>query len=253
MEHQEDFMIQKRLSDLSRTANRRGIVTFSNFLNLNEQNLFHQITADIETSYQFFGGYEFAERQMIAFIPDALSYAESIEFPIICLHFYPSHLKFADRLTHRDILGALMNLGIERSRIGDIRLKEKDYYIFCEESISDYLLENLYQIRHTMVEGERTNPDIEQLKQQFEILEGIVASNRIDNIVAFAVKKSRSQSVPLIRSQKVFVNDCVIQSNSYSCKAGDVISVRGYGKFIYVGDNGETKKGRMKVQLKKYK
>ena len=76
MEHQEDFMIQKRLSDLSRTANRRGIVTFSNFLNLNEQNLFHQITADIETSYQFFGGYEFAERQMIAFIPDALCYTE---------------------------------------------------------------------------------------------------------------------------------------------------------------------------------
>ena len=253
MEQKEELLIQKRFIDLSRLADRKNRITYSNFLNLNELNLFYQSKADIPTVYQLSGGYEFAERQMIAFIPDALSYADSIEFPIICLHFYPSHLKFADKLTHRDILGALINLGIERSRIGDIRLKEKDYYIFCEESISDYLLENLCQIRHTMVEGERTNPDIEQLKQQFEILEGIVASKRIDNIVAFAVRKSRSQSVPLIRSQKVFVNDCVIQSNSYLCKAGDVISVRGYGKFIYVGDNGETKKGRMKVQLKKYK
>ena len=253
MEHQEDYILQKRLIDLSRMANRKGIVTFSNFLNLNEQNLFHQVKADLETSYQLSGGYEFAERQMIAFIPDALSYADSIDFPISCLHIYPSHFKFAEELTHRDILGALMNLGLERSRIGDIRLNGKDYFIFCEAGIADYLLQNLSQIRHTMVKGECTEPDIEQLQQQFEELEGIIASNRIDNIVAFAVRKSRSQSVPLIRSQKVFVNECVIQSNSYLCKAGDVISIRGFGKYIYAGDNGETKKGRMKINLKKYK
>ena len=72
MDRQEELLIKKRFVDLSRLANRKGSVTFSNFLNLNELNLFHQSLSDIETSYQLFGGYKFAERQMIAFIPDAL-------------------------------------------------------------------------------------------------------------------------------------------------------------------------------------
>lgn len=254
MEHQEDFMIQKRLSDLSRTANRRGIVTFSNFLNLNEQNLFHQITADIETSYQFFGGYEFAERQMIAFIPDALCYTgaeDEWHYPIVCLRFHPKNLKFAEELSHRDILGALMHLGVERSRIGDIKLNESDYYIFCEEGIADYLLQFLDKIRHTSVKGEFAEPSV-FIEQKFEYLEGIVSSNRLDSIVSFLTKKSRNQSVSHIQSQKVFVNACIITSNSYECKEGDIISIRGFGKYIYNGSSGQTRKGRMKVTLQKY-
>lgn len=56
----------------------------------------------------------------------------------------------------------------------------------------------------------------------------------------------------MIQSQKVFVKSCVMLSNAYACKEGDVISIRGFGKFIYLGETGETKKGRIKIQLKKY-
>lgn len=254
MEHQEDLITQKRLMDLSRTANRKGIVTFSNFLNLNEQNLFHQMTADIETSYQQSGGYEFAERQMIAFIPDALSYDLSYEdwhFPIVCLRFYPKNLKFAEELSHRDILGALMHLGVDRSRIGDIRLNGSDSYIFCEEGIADYLLQFLDKIRHTSVRGESAEPSA-LTEPAFIKSEGTVASNRLDSIVSFLTKKSRNQSVSYIQAQKVFVNACIITSNSYECKEGDVISIRGFGKYIYNGTSGQTRKGRMKITIKKY-
>ena len=92
MEQQEQILTKKRLIDLSRIADRKGAVTFSNFLNINEIDLFHQVLADIETGYRLSGGYEFAERQMIAFIPDALCYNEDAaeqEFPIVCLRFYP--------------------------------------------------------------------------------------------------------------------------------------------------------------------
>lgn len=250
MERQEELLIKKRFIDLSRLANRRDIVTFSNFLNLNELNLFHRIMADIETSYQLSGGYEFAERQMVAFIPDALYYEWN--FPIVCLHFEPVYPKFAEELTHRDVLGALMNLGVERSRIGDIKLDGQNYYIFCEEGISDYLLQSLAQIRHTMVTGKVIEAASHPIEQKFEILEGIVASNRLDNIVSLLTKKSRSQSVLLIQAQKVFVNERIISSNAYDCKAGDVISIRGAGKFIYEGSSGETRKGRIKITIKKY-
>lgn len=250
MEHQEELLLRKRFIDLSRMANRRDIVTFSNFLNLNELNIFHQMKADIESAYQLFGGYEFAERQMIAFIPDALYY--EWEFPISCLCFVPAYPKFAEELSHRDILGALMNLGIERSRIGDIRLDGQKYYIFCEESLTEYLLSSLGQVKHTIVTGEQVEAGLHQIEQKFELLSGIVSSNRLDNIVSFATGKSRSQSVILIQSQKVFVNERIISSNAYDCKKGDIISIRGFGKFIYDGSTGETRKGRTKINIRKY-
>ena len=250
MEQSEELLIQKRFIDLSRLASRRDIVTFSIFLNLNELNLFYQIVPELETTYQLSGGYEFAERQMIAFIPDALSY--EFVFPIVCLHFYPVHLKFAEELSHRDILGALMNLGIERSRVGDIKLDGQDYYIFCEEGISDYIQQSLAQIRHTAVIGEIADASSCHFEQKFERLEGIIASVRLDNIIAFLLKLSRDKSAALIRSQKVYINERTAASNACQCKAGDVISIRGYGKYIYEGSSGETRKGRMKVSLKKY-
>ena len=154
MEQQEQILTKKRLIDLSRIADRKGAITFSNYLNINEIDLFHQVLADIETGYRLSGGYEFAERQMIAFIPDALCYNEDAaeqEFPIVCLRFYPAHLKFADSsISHRDVLGALMHLGVERSRIGDIRIKDCNYYIYCEEGISEYLLASLDKVKHTL-------------------------------------------------------------------------------------------------------
>lgn len=260
MEQQEELLTQKRLMDLSRLADRKGTVIFSNFLNLNEINLFHQIKSDIVTSYRLFGGYDYAERQMIAFIPDALSYTSAQaawdtgawEFPISCLHVTPTHKKFAEQLTHRDVLGALMSLGIDRSRIGDIKIDGYDYYMFCDDGIADYLLGSLHQIRHTMVAGEKCAPASLSVVQKFEQMTGVVASERLDNVVSFAVKKPRSQSVSLIQAQKVFVNARSVISNAYVCKEGDVISIRGFGKFLFEKCGGETRKGRTKIILKKY-
>jgi len=251
MERQEEeLLLKKRFMDLSHMADQKNIVVFSNFLNLNEINLFYQVVPELKTGYRLFGGTEFAERQMIAFIPDALYY--EWEYPISCLKFTPSHPKFAEELTHRDILGALMSLGIERSRLGDIKLSDKEYYIFCEEELSDYLLTSLTSIRHTKVQGERVEAGDFHIEQKFQDITGIIASPRLDNIVAFVTKISRNKSVSLIQSQKVFVNQKLILSNAYECKENDVISIRGHGKYIYYGHSGETRKGRIKVTLKKY-
>lgn len=248
MDYEDELLIKKRLIDLSRLASRKYAVTFSNFLNLYELDLFGQVKEELETDYRLFGGYEFAERQMIAFIPDALSYT----FPIICLRIYPSHPKFAEELTHRDVLGALMSLGIDRGRIGDIRQNGSDVFIFCEEGIADYLLQSLDRIRHTSVKGEITNPGSFQFKQEFAPVCGIVSSARLDAVVSLAAKTSRSKGAQMIQAQKVFVNERTATSGSYACREGDVISIRGLGKYLYEGGSGETRKGRIKVSLKKY-
>lgn len=242
--------IEKRLQDLSFLADRKGIVTFSNFLNIDERNTYHQMKNQLITESRTSGGYAYAERQMIAFIPDALYY--DWQFPICCLLFEPLHPKYAEELTHRDVLGALMNLGIDRSRIGDIRLDGQNYYIFCEETIAPYLLESLTQIRHTMVHGRQTDIDGLHLEQKYEVLDGTVASVRLDNLISFVTRKSRSQSVLLIQAQKVFVNERMTTSNACECKPGDILSVRGYGKYLFDKSTGETKKGRVRITMKKY-
>lgn len=143
----EQELCKKRLIDLSKQADRKGIVTFSTFLNLNEQNIYHTIQKELYTQVKLSGGYDGAERQMIAFIPDALCY--EWEFPIICIEARPQYPKFAEKLTHRDVLGALMHLGIDRGKIGDIICQSDVYYIFCDEMIHSFIMENLRQIRHT--------------------------------------------------------------------------------------------------------
>ena len=132
--NKEESMLQKRLVELSRLAYNRRIVIFSDFLNLNELNILHTTPKDMFLSqYKTYGGYDLSERQMAVFLPDALYY--DYEYPIQIIEVTPSSKRFAENLTHRDYLGALMNLGIERSKVGDIIVYVKG--LFDSNQISD--------------------------------------------------------------------------------------------------------------------
>ena len=125
----EEMMLQKRLVELSRIAYQRGIVTFSDFLNLNELNILHTTPKDqFLCRYETFGGYNLAERQIAAFLPDALYY--EYEYPVQQIEITPMNRKFAEELTHRDYLGAIMNLGIERCKLGDILTTKERAILF---------------------------------------------------------------------------------------------------------------------------
>lgn len=132
----EEKLLEKRLLELSRLAYNRDIITFSDFLNLNELNILHSLPKDsLYAGYVTFGGYELAERQMAAFLPDALSLRGEKDIgrfftnEIAVLSIEPLHHKYAENLTHRDYLGAILNLGIERSKIGDILIDQKEAFL----------------------------------------------------------------------------------------------------------------------------
>lgn len=247
----EQELCKKRLIDLSKQANRKGIVLFSDFLNLNEMNIYHQSEKLFETKTESFGGVPYAERQMIAFIPDALYY--EWEYPIAALRITPSYPKFAEKLGHRDILGAIMKLGVDRGKIGDIIVGEEEAYLLCEEGMAGYFMENLDRIRHTVVRLTECSPGELEIRQELEDREGIITSNRLDSVIACIHKLSRSQASELIRQEKVFVNGKLTQNVTYACHEKDIVSVRGYGRFIYVAEYGETNKGRLKIKYQLYK
>ena len=246
----EQELCKKRLIDISKQANRKGIVLFSDFLNLNELNIYHQSEKFFETKTESSGGVPYAERQMIAFIPDALCY--EWDYPITALRITPLYPKFAEKLGHRDILGAIMTLGVDRSKIGDIIIEDGVYYILCEETIADYFKENLEKIRHTVVKLEECSPDNLTIQQKLEEKNGIITSNRLDSVIACVHKLSRSQALELFRQEKVYVNGRLIENVTYTCHTGDIVSVRGYGRFIYLNEDGETNKGRIKFKYSLY-
>lgn len=245
--------LKKRMLELAERSYSHGIYTFTPFLGLSEQQAFYEIQRDVAyAGYDMEGGNPLCERKIIRFgSPELLSYEEA--YPIQCIKVEPLILKFAEPLTHRDFLGAIMNLGIERSTVGDIFVQEKEAIVFCLENISSYLLENLTQVRHTQMKS--------VLIEAAEYLRGpvteeqafSVSSARIDTVISRVYNIARGRSLELFRSGRVYVNGRLEENNSYTLKNGDVVTARGFGRFTYTGEQGETRKGKIRVGVEMYR
>ncbi|WP_448783481.1 YlmH family RNA-binding protein [Blautia sp.] len=245
-----DFFL-KRIRELANLSYQRDIVTFSDFLNLNEQNMVSSLKQQFpQVVMETFGGYDNAERQMVAFHPDALAF--TWEYPIDCLKIEPKAIKFSENLSHRDYMGALLNLGVDRSVIGDIIVQEKAAWFFCQSKMTEFFLENLCRVRHTNILITKVNDPEEFPHPNLESINGTCASVRLDSLIALAFKASRSSMVSYIESGQVFVNGKLITSNGYEPKEGDIVSVRGKGRFIFDGVSHQTKKGRCGVRILLY-
>ena len=249
--NKEESMLQKRLIELSRMAYNRVMVAFSDFLNLNELNILHTTPKNMFLSqYKTYGGYDLSERQMAAFLPDALYY--DYEYPVRIIEIRPLNKRFAEELTHRDYLGAVMNLGIERCKLGDIIVEEGRALLFVKEEMAEYIAEHLTQIRHTSVATTFTAEFNSDYEPDYEELKGTVPSIRLDTVLSIAYPLSRSKLTALIEGARVFVNGKLVTSNGYRLKENDMISVRKMGRIAYMGILSETKKGRYMISVRKY-
>ncbi len=251
----DEQQLKNRIKDLADKAFRQNTYAFTGFLGLSEQDVFWRAETAGELShvgYELWGGYEGAERKVVRFgSVEDLGYEET--YPIVCLHVRPLLAKFADKLSHRDFLGALMNLGIERSTIGDIRVGDKEAYLFCLESIAEYICTTLDKVKHTNVKCEPVIETKDIPVEEPESREVLLPSLRLDACLAKVYNESRGDILDMFRAGKVYVNGRLCENNSKTLKEGDVVNLRGYGKFIYVGEKHETKKGKLCVEIRLYK
>ena len=141
---------------------------------------------------------------------------------------------------------------MDRSVVGDILTEEKEAYLFCLSKMTDFFLENLFRIRHTEVMIEKIENLADLPKPKMESISGTCASVRLDSLISLAFQSSRSSMVAFIEGGLVFVNGRLITSNGYEPKEGDIISVRGKGRFLYDGITRQTKKGRYSVRILRY-
>lgn len=245
--------MKNRFYDLAERAFRQGIYTFTCFLGLSDQDLFWQEETGLRyAGYRLCGGYEGAERAVIRFgNPGELGY--EMEFPIACIRIQPLARKFADALTHRDFLGALMNLGIERDTVGDIKIVDSEAYLFCLDSVAEFICGNLGQVRHTSVRCGRAEGTFSFPKEEPALVTLHVPSLRADAVLARVCDLSREQSLELFRAGKVYIDGRRCENNSRQLKCGETVNARGYGKFRLAGEPRETRKGRLSASAEVFR
>ena len=243
--------MNRHLLDLCRKSDRTGAWMYSGFLSPAEQEDFIRCPDAARFDWRFDGGYETAERKILAAGNEDAPGCPP-DPPIRVISVRPASRKFAENLTHRDYLGAVLNLGIDRSLTGDILIREKEAWIFCVDSAADFLTSSLTRIRNTTVSASLSSAEAPELQPRFEPLRLNVASERLDAVLAAFTGLSRAGTAPLFSSGKVFVNSRTVTDKSARLRDGDILSVRGFGKAVYDGIEYETRKSRLWVSLRKY-
>lgn len=246
----DDRLICNRIMEAADNCYNRDIPVETDFLDLYKQTLFCSIIKDLPpVSYKVMGGYDLAERKVIQFLP----YEEyPADLPYTVLKIVPVQAKFSEKLTHRDYLGAILNLGIVREKIGDIVINDDSVLLFCTNKIADFLVQNIVKVRNTYVRTEIIDAEDFEYVPSYEEIRRTVASVRLDSVIALGFNSSRNHIISYIEEGKVAVNGRIITSNAYSIKDNDIISVRGLGKIRYVNTLSETRKGRILILIHKF-
>lgn len=236
-----ELFISKMQDSIDEAAKRNRIFVTS-FLSLSEQSILASMTpASIDLSLE--GGYKNAERKRAV-----LSLYETKEAVVSCLES-KIDVRFRS-LSHRDILGALMNLGIERETIGDILFLEDRVVLFCLPSLVEYIQTNCLRAGKTNLDWEEIAFD-QDFKLPREEIKINSASCRLDSIVSSLAHVSRAKAKAMIHQGLIKVNDLVLDENVVLCD-NDFVSIRKIGRFQFKGIETTTKKERLILRFEKY-
>lgn len=262
------LLLQRRILELAYQAEKRGQKTHTGFLGEDEREsalrslllagrLSEKEHCVGETPYFAFGGPVHSERQCLIFIPSYLSYEEEIQKEesgenVVCLHIEGKRAAFAEELSHRDYLGALMSLGYEREEFGDIYVEGKEAYVFLFSSIVEEVRKNLLSVRHTYVKTSLLPPKDCPFAPKLVSERINVASPRLDCVLAEVFSLSRENAQSLIAAGAVIIAGETAKNNDRFLLAGERISVKGFGKFLYEGGASLTRKGRLFVNVDLY-
>lgn len=240
-----DDIFLNKMRDVSRLCDKYRTAKFSRFLDGREQ----ELVRNNGISGTLFGGYEGAERRILGVFPE-WEETDFKKYPINLIKFTP---KCESSLSHRQYLGTVLSLGIERDKIGDI-LAEKDYaYMFLCSDIAEFVIENVKKVGSFGVFAEITDIKNAELPQKkFEIISRIVASMRLDAVVAGILNKSRNDAKTLILGGRISVNHFETVKTDLAVKDGDLLSIRGFGRAEIFEIGNKTRSDKIHIKYKKY-
>lgn len=240
----DEIISDQRLREMAETAERSGRVLFSPFLTPAEAKsaLFFGKKVGIECLD--FGGYPEAERRIVGFGTD-----EQSRFPIKAMEItWP----LQQPPQHRDLLGALLGLGLKRSLLGDILLEDDRAYVFAEEKIASFIAEQLQSAGRIRLRIALLDTLPAPAENAGEAIRATVMSLRLDSLLSVAFHLSRSKSEEMVHAGLVKKNYLPCVKGDERLQENDLISLRGYGRVRLEQIGPMTKKGRLSIEMTRY-
>ncbi len=245
----QDRAFAAHILDLFAIAEQKYIPRFSGFLDMHQSTLARQIASGQgHRGFLFFGGHPESERVMLGVFPP-YEEPDPGAFPIV-----PLTLRFRseDPVGHRDLLGALMGLELRRETVGDILLEPGHAVLFTSEAVAPVVLSELTKVGRWGVKVSQGLPERLPALHRYQDKSVNVSAARLDCIVAAVAGCSREKAAQTVRAQLVSVNGLTVGETAHLLREGDVISIRGCGKFLFAQETGNTRKGRLCLLFKKY-
>ncbi len=246
MNEQERKTEEARFADLIKKAERSGRPAFTDFLDPDAQRRFAGLAARAGLETQAFGGSDTYERAVMgAFLPGCLE----DEDPIVKVR-----LSWDGRyatVTHRDVLGAYLGQGFDRSTLGDIRVKDDSAYLVLLPAMASYTLSNLTSIGRATVRAEEYYGDLPDVEVGKKSVVNI-SSLRLDAVLAQTLHLSRAKAQEVVKSGLVRLNWAENDHTDAQIGSGDMISVRGHGRIKIHEIQGESRKGRLFIEVETF-
>ena len=239
-----------RLVDLAEQAAKSRKFRLSEFLDPYGQEIAETVAANYDgLELSFSGGYEGAERQRAMLCHEDFRGRPSFEIAAVKASWDSEHY----RLSHRDVLGALLGLGIERGALGDLLVEAGAAHILADKKMAQFLLTDFVQAGAAKASCEEEELSaLRPREERTKEIRATVASLRVDSIAAAGFGFSRSRAATDIAADKLKLNWQTVRNASQLVKEGDVLSMRGRGRLEVAEVRGQTKKGRVGVLLRRY-
>lgn len=248
-----DAELAAKLLDLAEIALKSRKYKVSEFLDPYGLSIAETIVAHYDRlTLEANGGYPGAERVKVAFVDtEFLEYADSFDFGLkVILIKWDSRYY---RLSHRDVLGALMGIGIKREILGDIIVAGDQCYVLADATMAAYIEQNVTEVGQAVVSvSQGSLNDIPAKEEKIKEIRATVASMRVDAVAAAGFGTSRTRMAEDIVAAKLKINWQEAKSPSQVIKVGDIISMRGRGRVEVIEVPGQTKKGRYSVLLRRF-
>ena len=236
---------EKLLQSISFVENRNTITKFlTNF----EQVVLSQIVAYNYGDFkvEFFGGFDDAERKKAKIISNEYY---DVDYDIVCLKAKFNN-KF-NKVEHRNILGAVHNLGINFNRFGDIIVLENEVYIFVDDEIADYIAMEFTKAGRVNLDFQRVDLTEVKIEKKYEDFEIVSSSFRIDSIVAKITNKSRSKVKEFLEQDFIKLNHVILRNGEKTCTPDDIVSIRKYGRYVVKGYTQNKKSLKYRITISK--
>jgi RNA-binding protein YlmH len=245
----EQDQLAAHMDDLARRASKTGMA-FSKFLTPAEkQPVGQHFAGRQDVLLKLDGGYIGAEREIAVFTHPEFGIYHTDD----CLSALKLKYRLQDPVSHRDVLGSLMALGIERAVIGDILCESGQTAVICLKSMADYLTEHLQKIGRVGVEvSAMTFSDLPEKHEELTVKTATVASLRLDAVLCAIFRISRGRASELIATQKIRLNHMPATDPSKQLQEGALLSVKGMGRALLISKDGFSKKGRIFIKFGLY-